>query len=94
MPADILKKLTDADTALTVAFKAAQKEAADKAAADKVIEAINTLPAKEDVTASDKEAVEAARAAYDALTASQKDKIDTATLQKLLWLWESLIKMW
>ena len=78
--AAIVSKLKDELTAKRAEEK---KEAADKAAADKVIEAINTLPAKEDVTASDKEAVEAARAAYDALTASQKDKIDTATLQKL-----------
>ena len=78
--AAIVSKLKDDLTAKRAEEK---KEAADKAAADKVIEAINTLPAKEDVTASDKEAVEAARAAYDALTASQKDKIDTATLQKL-----------
>jgi uncharacterized repeat protein (TIGR02543 family) len=84
--------ITDLKSALDTQ-RAVDKEAADKAAADKVIEAINILPAKEDVTASDKEAVEAARAAYDALTASQKDKIDTATLQKLTDAEEALVAL-
>lgn len=78
---------------LTTQRAADKKEADDTAAAKKVIDAINALPAKEDVTSSDKEAVEAARAAYAALTASQKDKIDTATLQKLTDAEEALVAL-
>ena len=55
----------------------------DQAAADAVIDAINALPAKDDVTMDDKDDIEAARAAYDALTDDQKALIDDETLQKL-----------
>ncbi len=73
------KKLTDAETALA----AAKKEAADTAAAAQVTEKINALPAANDVTAADKADIEAARAAYDALTAEQKAKVSANTLKKL-----------
>ncbi|MBP3279030.1 MAG: hypothetical protein J6M44_08770 [Butyrivibrio sp.] len=79
VPADVLKKLTDAETAL----KAAEKDAADKAAADKVIEAINKLPASDKIATTDKAAIEAARKAYDALTADQKKKVPADVLKKL-----------
>ena len=78
---------------LTTQRAADKKEADDTAAAKKVTDAINALPAKEDVTSSDKEAVEAARAAYNALTASQKDKIDTVTLKKLTDAEEALVAL-
>ena len=79
VPADVLKKLADAETAL----KAAEKDAADKTAADKVIEAINKLPASDKVATTDKAAIEAARKAYDALTADQKKKVPADVLKKL-----------
>ena len=68
VPADKLKKLTDAEDALKAA------EASDK---------INALPAADDVTTSDKAAIEAARTAYDALTDAQKAYVPADTLKKL-----------
>ena len=79
VPADVLKKLADAETAL----KAAEKDAADKTAADKVIEAINKLPASDKVATTDKASIEAARKAYDALTVDQKKKVSADVLKKL-----------
>ena len=71
---DTLDKLTAAETAvinaLTDAFAAAQ-----------VSTQINKLPEK--ITFADKEAVEAARAAYDALTDDQKAYVDEDTVKKL-----------
>lgn len=63
--------------------------AADLAAADAVADAINALPAE--VTVDDKDAVEAARAAYEALTDIQKDLVDTDVLAKLAAAEEALI---
>ena len=65
---DTLKKLTDAEDALEVA---------------EVIEAITALPAADDVTTADKTDIEAARAAYKALTDDQKEKVSADTLKKL-----------
>ena len=73
-----LAKLTDAESALDAAI-----EAEDQAAADAVITKINALPAKDDVTTANKEAIKAARTAYDALTEAQKAKVDATTLAKL-----------
>ena len=75
--ADTLQKLTDAETALA----AAEKAAADQTAADAVVDAFNALPTE--VTVDDKDTIEAARAAYDALTDDQKALIDDETLAKL-----------
>ena len=47
-----------------------------KAAAQPVIDQISTLPSSDDITLDDKAAVEAARAAYDALTDDQKAMVD------------------
>ena len=80
VPADVLTTLTDAETALAAAE---QKEADDTAAAQSVTDLINALPAAENVTTEDEEAIEAARAAYDALTDDQKAKVDSDVLQKL-----------
>ena len=77
--ADVLKKLTDAENAL----KAAEKDSADKTAADKVIDEINKLPASDKITTADKVAIVAARKAYDALTADQKKKVPADVLKKL-----------
>ncbi len=77
---DTLKKLTDAETALAAAQK---KDADDTSAADKAVNAIKALPEAGKVTTADKEAIEAARKAYDALTADQKKKVPADILKKL-----------
>ncbi|MBQ8981268.1 MAG: Ig-like domain-containing protein [Eubacterium sp.] len=78
---DTLKKLTDAEDALKAAE---QKDADDTAAAQSATDTINNLPDADKVTTSDKEAIEAARAAYEALTDDQKAKVAPETLQKLV----------
>ena len=80
VPADVLKKLEDAEKALAAAEK---KEADDTDAAKKVTDAVNALPASDKVATTDKAAIEAARKAYDALTADQKAKVSAETLKKL-----------
>ena len=59
------------------------KEAADTAAAKAVSDKIVSLPAADKVTTADKATIEAARKAYDALTADQKKKVSSDTLKKL-----------
>ena len=59
---------------------AAEANLQDAEAVEPVIEQINALPAKDDVTPADKTAIEAARKAYNALTDSQKAKVDTTKL--------------
>ena len=81
--ADTLKKLTDAETALTAAEKKAAEEEADTKAANAVVETINKLPVSNKVATTDKAAIEAARKAYDALSADQKKKVSADTLKKL-----------
>ena len=66
--ADTLKKLTDAEDALAAA------EASN---------VINALPSAADITTANKEAVEAARKAYDDLTDAQEAYVSTDTLKKL-----------
>ena len=46
-------------------------------------ETIDVLPSSDDITTADKEAIEAAREAYEALTDEQKAKVDPETLAKL-----------
>ena len=70
--ANTLKKLTDDEQKIT-----------DLEAAKAVTDAINALPATDEVTLDDKATVEAARAAYNALTDAQKDLVDKNTLKKL-----------
>ena len=65
---DTLKKLTDAEDALAAA------EASN---------VINALPSAADITTANKEAVEAARKAYDDLTDAQEAYVSTDTLKKL-----------
>lgn len=64
---DKLRKAEDTIAALEAYEPASQ---ADKAAADKVMDMIDKLP--DNITLNDKEAVEAARKAYDELTESRK----------------------
>ena len=59
---------------------AAEKEAADKAAADAAADKIEAIG---EVTLESKAAIEAARAAYDALTADQKALVSEQTLKAL-----------
>ena len=70
----VLKKLTDAETAIE---EAKEKEKQDLEAAQAVMDIINQL----DV--NDPDSVEAARAAYNALNPDQKKLIDTSTLKIL-----------
>ncbi len=64
-----LSALTDAEAKLAELKAAAEKEAADKAAADAVTAKIAAIGK---VTLKSEEAIKAARAAYEALTAEQK----------------------
>ena len=79
VPADVLKKLTDAETAIETLLK----DEADGVAAGKVEKMINALPAANAVKAGDKDAIEAARKAYEDLTDAQKAKISADVLKKL-----------
>ena len=75
-----------AKTAITTAktnAEAAKKDVDDTNAANAVITQINALPANEDITSANKVAIEAARAAYNALTDDQKKKVDATVLAKL-----------
>ena len=65
------------------ALDAAEKTAADEAAADEVEAMIDALPAPDEVTIENKEAIEAARAAYDALTNAQKRLVTLVDRVKL-----------
>ena len=77
--ADATAKLKDCEA------KIADLEAAeaDKAAAAKVEETINALPAADKITLENKEAVEAARAAFDALTETQQGLVSKDARDKL-----------
>ncbi len=79
------KKLTDAEDAL-------QKIQEDIAVAQAVTNMINALPAAEDVTLDDKDAIEHARAIYDDITDDQKALIDEETYKKLTDAEEALEK--
>ncbi len=59
------------------------KAADDKNKADTVKNAISALPAAEDVTKDNAEAIAAAQKAYDELTDEQKDLIDPEVVKKL-----------
>ncbi len=70
-----LEKLTNAEANLLVAK--------DIAAAAAVEALINALPTPTDVKADDKDAIEAAKAAYEALTATQKALLSASAAEKL-----------
>ena len=63
-------ELTNAETVIQTLEDYENATEEDRAAADEVIDLINTLP--EEITLGDKPAVESARTAYDALTDNQK----------------------
>ena len=79
--ADVLVKLINAEAQVKATEGTAVKQAADQAAAKAVIDKINALPANAEL--SDKDAVEAARTAYNALTDAQKALVPTDVLAKL-----------
>lgn len=96
VPADVLKKLTDAEDAL----KKAEQKAADTdkkdsgsdtskkddkadTAAKNVVDAINKLPVSSKVTTANKAAIEAARKAYNGLSPEQKKNIPADVLKML-----------
>ena len=62
---------------------AAAEEEQDSELAKGVEELINALPSPEKINTEDKTAIEAARAAYDALTADQKALVTPEDLAKL-----------
>ena len=78
---DEQKALVDADTLAKLTAAEEALAAAEQAAADAVADTINSLPTE--VTVNNKEAIEAARAAYDALKDEQKALVDADTLAKL-----------
>ncbi len=77
-------------TAKTTA-EAGIKDVDDTKAANAVITKINALPASTAVTTENREAIEAARADYDALTDDQKAKVSADTLKKLTDAEEKLV---
>ena len=80
VPGNTYNKLTADETALA----AVEKEIADTAAANAVTDMIGDLPANADITVDDKEDIEAARTAYDALTPDQKAKVSDYTYTRLI----------
>ena len=81
---DVATAKSNAETAANaVKTTAEKKEEADTAAANGVSNTINNLPAANEVTTANKNAIEAARAAYNALTDDQKAKVSAETLKKL-----------
>ncbi|MCR5793276.1 MAG: DUF6273 domain-containing protein, partial [Lachnospiraceae bacterium] len=59
------------------------RDSANSAAAGAVIAKINAIPAVEAIQVSDKDVIEEARRAYDALTGAQRALISSITLKKL-----------
>lgn len=72
-------------------YEAEEKEAADKAEAAKVDEAINTLPAE--ITLENESAVKAARAAFENLTEVQKAFVSEDAVAKLVAAEKSIDKI-
>jgi hypothetical protein len=82
---DAQKALVDEETVdkLEAVEDALEKVVADQAAADAVKQAINALPAAENVTAADNDAIVKAREDYNGLTIEQKELVDEDTVEKL-----------
>ena len=76
-------KLDDGDKVAAAAFIVDAEEVDDAAAAQAVIGAIEALPAVEEITLVNKEAVVAAKVAYEELTEGQKELISSETVEKL-----------
>ena len=75
IPADLVTKLNNC--------VAAEQAAQDKKAADDVIALINALPAPDQITEKDKDAVDKAQKAYEALTDDQKKLVPADITKKL-----------
>ena len=80
--ADVVKVLTDAEAAYAELEQAADQAAKDKTAADAAIAKINAIGTVEYTDAS-KQKIDAARTAYDALTAAQKALVNNETVAVL-----------
>lgn len=83
----------DALTAAETKLAKLKKEADDKAAAAKVTDLIEALPAMKDLTLEDQEDVVAARTAYGNLTDDQKDYVTTETYGTLVLAEEQIAKL-
>lgn len=83
----------DALTAAEEELARLKKEADDKAAATKVTDLIEALPAVKDLTLEDQEDVVAARTAYGNLTDDQKDYVTTETYGTLVLAEEQIAKL-
>ena len=83
----------DALTAAETKLARLKKEADDKAAAAKVTDLIEALPAVKDLTLEDQEDVVAARTAYGNLTDDQKDYVTTETYGTLVLAEEQIAKL-
>ena len=78
---EVVQKLNDAIAALESALE--KKEAEDTAAAKAVTDLINALPSADQITEANKDAVQAAKEAFEKLTDDQKAKLDNNTVNKL-----------
>jgi len=74
---------TETVTKAKATAEAEVKDIDDTKAVQAVSDKIAALPAKDEVTKEDKTAIEEARAAYNALTEAQKDKVTPEKLKKL-----------
>lgn len=83
----------DALTAAETELARLKKEADDKAAAAKVTDLIEALPAVKDLTLEDQEDVVAARTAYGNLTDDQKDYVTKETYGTLVLAEEQIAKL-
>lgn len=89
----VTKTNYDALTAAETELARLKKEADDKAAAAKVTDLIEALPAVKDLTLEDQEDVVAARTAYGNLTDDQKDYVTTETYGTLVLAEEQIAKL-
>ena len=80
---DAIDNATTIDGVTTEKNAAIEAVNAVKTKAEKVEDTINALPDFSDVTTANKDAIEAARAAYNALTDAQKAQVSANTLKKL-----------
>ena len=83
----------DALTAAETELARLKKEADDKAAAAKVTDLIEALPAVKDLTLENQEDIVAARTAYGNLTDDQKDYVTTETYGTLVLAEEQIAKL-
>ena len=80
---DTSKTLAQNKSAVDVVITQLTTDLANQRAADPVIAQINALPATDAITSANKDAIEAARGAYNALNNAQKAKVPTDKVQKL-----------